>query len=65
MNIYVNNSPYTTQAASVEELLAELKIDTRGLAVAVDECVVARARWAETTLSEDVKVVLIRATQGG
>lgn len=65
MNICVNNSPYSTKSASIQELLAELNVDTRGLAVAVEECVVARSAWAETPLKEGVSIVLIRATQGG
>lgn len=52
---------------SVADLLRKMGRDPegRGLAVAVNGKVVRRALWAETTLTENDKVEVITAQQGG
>ena len=67
MNITVNDEPRALPAAAtLETLIAELGLAGRGgLAVAVNDSVVLRARWAEQTLAEGDRVLVIRATQGG
>ena len=46
-------------------LLAQEHIDTANTAIAVDEVVVSRSRWAEYTLRDNSRILLIKATQGG
>lgn len=46
-------------------LLAHEHIDTANTAIAVDEVVVSRSRWAEYTLKDNSRILLIKATQGG
>jgi sulfur carrier protein len=67
MNITVNDEPRALPAAAtLETLIAELGLAGRGgLAVAVNDSVVLRARWVEQTLAEGDRVLVIRATQGG
>jgi sulfur carrier protein len=67
MNITVNDEPRALPAAAtLETLIAELgRAGRGGLAVAVNDSVVPRARWGEQTLAEGDRVLVIRATQGG
>ena len=67
MNISVNDEPRALPAAAtLETLIAELGLAGRGgLAVAVNDSVVPRARWVEQTRAEGDRVLVIRATQGG
>ena len=51
---------------STDELLHELGWDTKqGIAVAVNNEVVPRDNWQQKRLSENDKVTIIQATQGG
>lgn len=45
--------------------LLGLGLDARGVAVAVDGEVVPRASWDSFTLSENARVEVLRAMQGG
>ena len=46
-------------------LLAQEHIDTANTALAVEEVVVSRSSWAEYTLKDNSRILLIKATQGG
>ncbi|MBO5874535.1 MAG: sulfur carrier protein ThiS, partial [Rikenellaceae bacterium] len=46
-------------------VLAELGIDTRGVAIAQGERIIPRTKWSEYQLTEGEHFTLIRATQGG
>ncbi len=66
MQIFINEeavavSPNTT----LKQLLEEKVDDTQGMAVAVNNAVVAKADWSSFLLQENDKVLLIVATQGG
>ena len=52
---------------TVDRLLAHLGRDPAmpGVAVAVDERVVRRAAWPETTVADGARVEIITAAQGG
>ncbi|ARA94979.1 MAG: sulfur carrier protein ThiS [Bacteroidetes bacterium] len=69
MTIAVNGEPREVPAgATLPDLLATLGIDpegARGIAVAVNEEVVRRARWGEVTLAAGDTVEVITAVQGG
>jgi sulfur carrier protein len=48
------------------ELLDALDIPTvRGVAVAVNDTVITRSRWPESSVTNGDRVEIIRATQGG
>lgn len=50
---------------TLAQFLADEQIDTANTAIAVDDVVVSRSRWAEFALSDNSKILLIKATQGG
>ena len=67
MRIHLNDTPRELPAGSTLGALArELGLsDRRGVAVALNDAVVPRAAWPDTALSEDDRVLVIQATQGG
>jgi sulfur carrier protein len=54
-------------AGQLAALLRELEIDaeTKGVAVAVNDEIVPRARWESTRLQPGDRVEVVRAVQGG
>jgi sulfur carrier protein len=65
--ILVNDRPHPlATGATVAGLLRELaQAERKGIAVAVNGAVVARAEWAKRALAADDRVLVIQATQGG
>lgn len=51
-------------ATTVAALLASMGYPERGIAVAVDQAVLPRSRWA-TTLSDGARLEVVTAVQGG
>lgn len=66
MNISVNGEPATAAAGStVADLVDSLAGRRGGVAVAVNEDVVPRARWEDTPLNPGDRVEILTAVQGG
>jgi sulfur carrier protein len=67
MKVSVNGRWIDTDAPTVAALLESLGITVgrSGVAVAINQEVVPRLKWAETRLSGGDKVEIIRAVQGG
>ena len=67
MNIYVNNTPQEIPALSrIKDALDTMNIPSvKGIAIAINNNVIPRAEWETYVLSEQDKVTLIKATQGG
>jgi len=66
MEIFINRKPVETGAATtLAEVLRQQGIPTEGVAVAVDNRVVARSEWAAMQLKEGLKITVIRAVCGG
>ncbi len=68
MELQVNGEPTEVagEELTVERLLEALDIEQRqGVAVAVNERVVARSHWNDETVAEGDDVEIIRAAQGG
>lgn len=68
MNVQLNGDRREIrEEATVAELLATLGagVPERGVAVAVDEEVVPRARWTATHLHAGARVEVVSAIQGG
>ena len=66
MEIQINHKPFEVGAgAPPEEALAKAGVPAEGVAVAVNNRVVARRDWASTQLEEGAKVTVIRAVCGG
>lgn len=53
------------EGITLVQLLTDERIDTANTAIAVNNVVISRNRWAEFTLSDNSKILLIKATQGG
>jgi sulfur carrier protein len=66
MNITVNNKThYLQNAFSIESMVLELKLETRGIAIAINQSVVPKKDWSQTKLEENYNITIIKATQGG
>jgi sulfur carrier protein len=65
MFLIVNGERLETAAARVDVLLSELEHDGKYLAVAVNQELVPRARWAETRLENGDAIEIITPRQGG
>ncbi len=66
MRVTVNGAPREVAAgATVATVVAELTTAERGVAVAVNETVVARGAWATTRLAAGDRVEVLTAVQGG
>lgn len=67
MEVLVNNqSIQAPDSCTLDKLMPLLGIsDARGIAIAVNEQVIAKANWLTYTLSPADKIMLIKATQGG
>ena len=66
MNIKVNGKNVEIkEGATVSEVLAYRNITPAGIAVAVDNTVVPRDKYATTTLSEGQSLLIIKAFYGG
>ena len=69
MLIFINDTPREYpegSEVSLAELLAEAGLPSLdGVAAAVNDSVVPKARWAAQRLSAGDRVLVIRATQGG
>lgn len=65
IRILVNNEPTTTAASNVSQLAEELALPERGVAVAVNNCVIQRSLWTQTILNDGDSVTVIKAAFGG
>ncbi len=66
MNVVVNGEARSVaERTSVGDLALSLGAATAGVAVAVNEEVVARSAWATTGLSDGDRVEVLGAMQGG
>lgn len=64
-NIILNNKEQSVEAKSLQQLIDELKIETKGVAIGVNSRVVARSAWGETPICEGDKIVIVSAVFGG
>jgi len=66
MSISVNGEPREFDAGTVlERVVRALTPAPSGVAAALNETVVPRARWATTALAEGDRVEVLTAVQGG
>lgn len=64
MQLTLNGERTTTEATTVQELVAEVGAPEAGTAVAVDGEVVPRSQWGRM-LIDDTTVDILTAVQGG
>lgn len=65
MNITVNNQKQVVESQTLTDLIKELEIDTKGIAIAINNKVVARDLWATTNLEQDDQIIIVSAVFGG
>lgn len=65
LRIYINNEEQQTEASCISQLIAEMQLPERGVALAVNNRVVPRASWADTPVNEDDRITVIKAAFGG
>jgi sulfur carrier protein len=66
MIILLNNKNQELKSASnLLALIQELNLPEKGIALAVNNQVIPKNDWQSFELSEQMRVTLIRATQGG
>ncbi|GAA3812232.1 sulfur carrier protein ThiS [Streptomyces phyllanthi] len=66
MNVSVNGERRRVDpGTALDSLVASLTTAPSGVAAALNETVVPRARWSSTPLSEGDRVEVITAVQGG
>lgn len=67
ITVRLNGSEQDVAAATVADLVAELRISgaPRGVAIAVNGAMVPRASWNQRGLAAGDDIEVVRATQGG
>lgn len=66
MEIIVNNQITTTGHTSLQALMSEILGEKqKGVAVAVNDTVIAREQWPAVLLQPKDNILIIKATQGG
>lgn len=65
--IYINDKAHPfEQDQTVSALLSTLNIDdSKGIAVALNNNVIAREKWEKHIINDNDKLLLIKAAQGG
>ncbi|KID31723.1 sulfur carrier protein ThiS [Prauserella rugosa] len=66
MRVHVNDEPHELpDGSTVADVLAELDVPARGVAVALDGSVVRRAEWSDVVVTDGARVEVLTAVQGG
>lgn len=66
MYIKVNNETQEiSNRTTLQVLVEDLKIQTKGIAVAINSSVVKRTEWGSKILQQEDDVLIIKSTQGG
>ena len=66
MNAFVNERVITIPVdCNIEQLLTQLESPLKGSAVAVNQHIISRSKWAEYKLNEGDQISLFQAIAGG
>ena len=65
MIVKINGKPTDTSASNLAELAGELSLPNAGVSMALNSKMVQRSDWADTPLSEDAEIIIIKAACGG
>ncbi len=65
MNIYINGEAKQVQATTLAELINELELQDKRIAVELNEQLIPKSRHAATMLADDAKIEIIQAVGGG
>lgn len=65
MNVYINGQLQQTQAQFLAELVEELGLQGKRIAVEIDEQLIPKGQHATTVLKEHIVIEIIQAVGGG
>lgn len=66
MEIWINGEAKTVaDGATISDLAGLLGLPDRGVAIALDDAVVPKGRWATMALASQARVEILTAVQGG
>lgn len=66
ITIKVNQEDHQiTDNLTLQELVEDLKIQTKGIAIAINSTVIKQADWALKLLQNNDDILIIKSTQGG
>ncbi len=65
MNIIVNNQPQSVSAQNITSLTEELSLETKGVAIALNNKVIPRSEWGVTPIVDGDKIIVVSAVFGG
>ena len=65
MKVLVNNKETELNGSTVADLVRELALPEKGVAVALQNRIVPRTQWEQQSLQEGDSLVIIKAACGG
>lgn len=65
MKIKVNNKEMECRCSCLSELILELHLPEKGIAIAVNKSIVPHNQWNECVLEEGADILIIKAFCGG
>ncbi|WP_282037482.1 sulfur carrier protein ThiS [Saccharicrinis aurantiacus] len=66
MVIFINDEKNNvSDGALLSDVITTLNLQTKGLAIAVNNAIVQQQNWQSTPLKENDEVLIISATKGG
>ncbi len=65
MKVNINSKTTETLSVNLKQLAEELRLDAKGVAVAMNNKIVPRANWEDTLLVEGADIVIVKAFCGG
>lgn len=65
MNIYINGEARQVKASTLAELVVELELQQKRIAVEMNSNLVPKSRHASTLLSDGATIEIIQAVGGG
>lgn len=66
MFVYFNNTSTETTAGNLDGFIREQDwYDKKGIAVALNQSVIPKSEWEQTSIKENDNILVITATQGG
>lgn len=65
MKVLVNNKETELNGSTVADLVSELALPEKGVAIALQNRIVPRTQWEQQSLQEGDSLVIIKAACGG
>ncbi|MGB1360566.1 MAG: sulfur carrier protein ThiS [Alphaproteobacteria bacterium] len=67
MNLIINGEQLNSTKQTLADILMEqgISIDTKGVAVALNEQVITKSKWNETNLNDNDVIEIVKPFQGG